>query len=198
MVNIDRVRVSLTGFVGAPGVATHYGLNGPALAADAWTFWQQVAALMPTTVNINVENSGDTLNDATGDIVGAWSAAVFVPLFGGATGSYSAPSGCCVTWLTTDVVDSHRVRGRTFVVPMGISQYQDDGSLAPGTITGLKTVADALVANSAGNFVVWSRPRAARLATPTLPGLPARAGSNHVITATRVADKVAVLRSRRD
>ena len=198
MTNIDRVRVSLTGFPGAPGVATHYGLSGTALFPLVVALWGSLAVVMPADVSIRVEASGDSINDVDGSLVGSWSIAPVTGVAGGAAGAYAAPAGACLTWLTNDILDRHRVKGRTFVVPLGNANYEADGSLTSGTASGLAAAAAAYVTNTGGNAVIWHRPRAARAATATLPARVARVGGHAIITGSRVADKVAVLRSRRD
>ena len=198
MANIDRVRVALTGFPGGPGVATMYGLSGPALFPFVVALWGHLAVVMPPDVSIRVEPSGDTINDADGTLTGGWSIAPVTGVVGAAAGAYAAPAGACITWLTSDILDHHRVKGRTFVVPLGLANYEADGTLTSGTATGLATAGAEFVTGTAGNAVVWHRPRKARAATLTLPARVARVGGHAIITGSRVADKVAVLRSRRD
>lgn len=198
MANIDRVRVSLTGFAGGPGVATHFGLNGPALHGIVRALWVSLSADMPDDVTIKVESAGDTINDTNGALVGNWSIADTPSFTGLASGSYAAPAGVVLTWLTADILDRKRVRGRTFVVPLAGTDYETNGTLAPGAIASLSSYAADYATNSAGNAVVWHRPIVARAATPTSPARAARVGGHAVITSSRVRDKVAVLRSRRD
>lgn len=198
MANIDRVRVSLTGFGGAPGVATYYGLSGPALFPSVVALWGGLAELMPASVSIKTENSGDTLNDATGDLVGSWSIAPTTGVVGVSTDVYAAPSGAAITWLTQTITAGRRLKGRTFVVPLAGTNYQNDGTLNAAAIVAILNRAQMFVDAQVGNAVVWHRPFAGSAATATRPARPATVGSNGVITACRVTDKVAILTSRRD
>lgn len=198
MANIDRVRVSLTGFVGAPGVATHYGLNGPGLFGVVRALWQSLAGAMPDDVTIKVENFGDTINDVNGSLVGSWSIADEPAFQGVDTGVYAAPAGVLLTWLTADILDRKRIRGRTFVVPAAASNYEANGTLVAAALGNFRQYAATYATNTAGNAVIWHRPIAARAATPTSPARAQRNGGHAVITGSRVSDMVAVLRSRRD
>lgn len=198
MTNIDRIRVALTGFIGAPGVCTFYGTNGPSLFPAVQAMWGSLATKMPPTVSVTVEPFGDSIEDTTGAITGSWSIAPATGFAGGASGPYSAPSGACLTWLTDSVLDGRRIKGRTFLVPLSDFIYDNDGTLKGSDVIDLRATCAAYVAAAAGAAVVWHRPRKASIATPTRPARVARLGGHGVITGSSVKDKIAVLRSRRD
>lgn len=198
MTNIDRIRVQLTGFVGGPGVATFYALNGTTAVPQLRTMWSSLAAKMPSVMAIKVISAGDTIDDVTGDLVGAWSIADAAGVQGVDAAAYPAPAGACIAWLTTTILDGKRVKGRTFLVPLGGGSYQSDGSINPANVTAITNAAAAYVTASVGNAVVWHRPRAARAADGSRPAVTARAGGNAVITSAFCVDKTMVLTSRRD
>jgi hypothetical protein len=185
MTEIYRLRSTWTGFVGSPGVSTMFFLDVATAVASVHTFWTVVAAKLPSDVHIQVENTGDILEDTTGELTGAWSAASVASIGGAMSDPYSAPSGAVVDWLTETITAGHRLRGRTFVVPLGGPTYQADGSLAAATITLIQGAADDLIASQSASFVIWHRGTGSD-------------GSNGLVTAARVPDLAAVLRSRRD
>lgn len=161
-------------------------------------FWQSIAPMLPPSVHITPERVGDTIEDTTGALTGSWVGGVVTASVGGAGGAYSAPTGAVVTWLTTTVLDGKRVRGRTFVVPLAGVDYEADGTLAVGTLSGLQAPAAQLILEQSASFVIWHRPFKGRAATATRPARPAHLGGHGLVTASRVPDLAAVLRSRRN
>lgn len=172
-----------------------YALEGPTGAEAVSALWEDLLTRMPNDVTAQVEAVGDVLNATTGELTGEWSHAAFTALTGTLTGGFAAPAGACIDWMTDTILDSHRVRGRTFVVPIGGEALQADGTLDPAAVTAFATAGGVAIAASAGNLIVWHRPR---VASAGPPAVTARAGGVAPITACRVRDKVAVLRSRRD
>lgn len=196
---VNRVRVVLAGFSGAPGVATFYGTDLATLRDGLTNFWGGLGpvGIFPSGFTATIETSGDIINSGTGAIEGTWTAPTIAPSGSGGSAQYAGPAGATVTWVTNTVADGSRIRGRTFLVPGAASAFQDDGTLIPSIVAGIKTVADAFVAATAPTFVVWHRPRLARAATGTLPAQTAHPGSLAPITGSRVPDRVQILRSRR-
>lgn len=188
MVNIQRLRVALTGFIGGPGVSTFYGLDAGALMTPVHDFYGRLLAKFPYTVTFTVEPQGDIIDPLTGDLTGSWSHAPVTSIGGSATGAYSAATGAAVSWLTGSVFDKHRLKGRTFLVPLIGNAFGADGSIDDTSLATIRASAVTLVADGVDNFVVWHRP---------LPG-GARAGGYSVVNGSFVNDKAAVLRSRRD
>jgi len=198
MTNIQRIRVALTGFVGGPGVATFYALDAPTALPSLRTLWGALAVSMPTSVSIKVLASGDTIEDTTGVLVGAWAAADAAGVVGADGSTYPAPVGACISWLTSTIFDGKRLKGRTFVVPMGGGSYQLDGTINAANITTFTNAAQAYVAAQVANALVWHRPRAAKPADGSRPAVTARAGGSAAITQGLCVDKAVVLTSRRD
>ena len=185
MTEIYRVRSIWTGFPGGPGVTTMYFLDTATAVGSIHTFWGVVAAKLPNDVHIQVENAGDILEDSTGALTGAWSSSAVSSVAGAMSDAYSAPSGAVVDWNTETIAGGRRLRGRTFIVPLGGPNYQTDGSLATLTVSALQGAADDLVASQSASFVIWHRGTGSD-------------GSSGLVTSAKVPDLAAVLRSRRD
>lgn len=189
MAQIYQVRCTWTGVPGG-GVSTFYLDPAQAAAglANLNTFWDIVRTYLPSTVVVTVPAEGESYDDVTGIPGGGWAIGTATSHTGQATGTYSAPSGAVITWLTGQVVGRRRLKGRTFLVPLGAIAYQSDGTLDAGVLVALRSAAAGLITAS-GDFLfkVWHRP------TPTSP-----TGVSALIQGSSVPDMAAVLRSRRD
>jgi hypothetical protein len=197
MVNIERVRIAWTGFPGGPGVATMYAHDGAAAMTPLQAMFDQIKASLPTNVNIQVESYGDIIDPANGDLMGGWTGTAQDLLTGADGATYPAPAGGIISWTTGTIVDGHRLKGRTYLVPMGGASYQGDGTINTANVGSISAYALELVEAGEGNFVVWHRPRVAKAADGSRPAVTARAGSYGEITGGGLRDKVVVLRSRR-
>lgn len=197
--HLARMVVNWTGFTGAPGFTNLYFRNSTPGTIDqavvdnaktkveAWIV--AVRAACPAAVLTGLDPTIGIIDDTNGELQGYMSVTVAAPAGGGATGNYSAASGGVANWSTGTVRNGRRIRGRSFMVPLGGSALDADGSLNSGHVTNLRTAATALhAATGASRFVIWAR--------PTAPGAT-DGGSAEVISST-VPDKVAVLTSRRD
>lgn len=145
----------------------------------------------PTGLSLTIPGSGDTILDTTGALDGTWSTGSSVTTNGGGVAAAAAGVGACVTWLTGGIVTGasgrpHRLRGRTFLVPLCINAYDSDGTLTSGAFTGLQSLGAAMVA--LGGLGIWHR--------PTTPG--GSNGTSYGVTGYRARDHVAFLGSRRD
>lgn len=191
---IHRVTVVWSGFQGAPGYSNFFftGDGGAGAATESRdrvrAFFNEVNDILPSEVQFVVEGEVAVIDQENGEITGY----IMVdpePVtgFGGLAGGYSAASGAVVTWNTAGVRNGRRVRGRTFIVPLGGGAYQSDGTLLGTTVTTLQTAADAMVGDGfESGFGIWSRPSGST------------AGGFYEVTGFRVPDMSAVLRSRRD
>ena len=188
MADIARVRAAWQNWPGAPGVSTFYLNNPPTQSqVDAVrAFFNALIALLPTGLTINVGNSGDVLDDATGRINGAWSVPTpEATVTATGAGNYAGNAGMCVNWLTGSVLLGRRVKGRTFLVPMVSTAFSTDGSPGSATITTVSTAAAGLVTAVGANMKVWHRPT------------QFAGGSSYTVTGSQVPDLAISLRSRR-
>lgn len=166
--------------------------------ASVRAFWSGIAGNFPAGTSIQTENSGDIIEDSTGDLTGAWTAEAVMAVAGVGPTEHAAPCGLQIRWDTAIVVHGHRLRGRTFVVPISNTNYQADGTIVEGSRAATLVVAEALLAAQNASFAIWHRPRLARPADGSVPAVEARVGSSALVTAASVPNKVVVLRSRRD
>jgi len=165
-----------------------YALDGPALVADLSAFWHEVKNYFPSQVTLQAENSGDELQDTTGNVIGAWTTGVQAVKVGVSTAKYPAPSGVCINWYTSTWIDGRRLKGKSYLVPAKGEMYDVNGTLEPTAKAGLEAEVTTFLANTATNLLVWHR--------PTTPG--GTDGASAAVTSAVIADKAAVLRSRRD
>jgi hypothetical protein len=179
--DFNKVVTTWSGFPGAPGFTTMYfdGASTPPLAA-LQTFWSTIKNIFPTTVSLQVANSGVSINLGTGKPDGTWSGTAQTPVVGTGANAYAAPAGAEVEWKTGQFSNGREIRGKTFLVPIIIATYQTDGTIADTNRDAITTAATTLMA-ATPKIGVWSR------------------GKHQWQTATsaRCLDKVVVLRSRR-
>lgn len=184
---IARVRCEWagTGVVG-PALSTFYfsgSMTG--IPAAVKTFFDSIGNQIPSGTSITTPSNGDELDEATGELTGAWTAS------GGGTtsctgaGVFAAGAGLRVRWNTANVFLGRRVRGSTFIVPIVAAAYDSNGTIQGATVTQVGNAATALVTAGAGGLRVWSRPNA--LGQYALSA----------VTSATVPDKVSTLRSRR-
>lgn len=144
------------------------------------------ADFLPSGCTIQGDGIVDNIEVTDGTLASAVPVTPPAVISGLASGAYAAPSGAVVTWLTGLVHQGRRVRGRTFFVPLGTNAFENNGTLAAGFLTNLRNAATAYIA-SAANPCIWARPD---------PGTTN--GAAFTVAAGSVADKVAILSSRRD
>jgi hypothetical protein len=198
MTHLYRYRTELTGFLGGPGIATHFFLDNETAEASLHTFWTAVSHAMPDIVRISVASSGDVIEDTTGELVGAWAGDANEVISGLTSGSFAAPAGACVRWDTSTILDGKRLRGRTFIIPWAGNGFDANGTLAATPLGTTEAAALELIIEQAESMVIWHRPFAGRAAVGSRPARAAHAGGHGLVTASSVPDKVVVLRSRRD
>lgn len=151
---------------------------------------QIIKGYIPSGVSIAVPNTGDRINDTTGELEGVWSTTGGATVPGTASAQCAAGVGACITWTTGGIVQGARgprkLRGRTFIVPLSYGVYEGDGTIEPTTLGVLRNFAAALQA--AGPLAIWHRPTSAGAAN----------GTSYGVLSNSVRDKVAFLKSRRD
>lgn len=207
MTTLYRIRTVWSGFPGAPGYTNLYFgttdplLAGAGIAASAVrTFWNSLAGMIPNGASLQVEAAVAEIEDYSGEQVGELQVTPAPAVVTGtSSGAYTAPSGAVITWGTGAYRFGRKVKGRTYIVPLGAGSYDATGTLESSHQSGLQAAAAALV-GSAAHLVVYSRPRAAK-AAERIDGsdaVDARVGASTGVTSATVADRAAVLRSRRD
>lgn len=186
------VQIISSGFPGQPGY-TNLALGGadgfsPTVGVDGIAaFVSALGQVFPSTWSAKIDTTIKVFNDATGELVRYESAtpAQTTPVSGVMGGSYGAGvAGACIAWSTNGINRGRKIRGRSFMVPLGAAAYQNDGSLDAGVIVALQDAANALIVPSKG-LVVWSRPRLK---------LGGRVGA---VVSARIEDKASYLRTRR-
>lgn len=195
MATIVRVQALWTGFQGAPGYTSWYGISdgdsgaaATALAARMRTFWDGIKGLIPTIVDIKVQRVYQVLDTITGNITAETALAADPALVTGtAAGNFAAAAGACINWETGVFnANGRRIRGRTYVVPIASSATENDGTLS-ATALGALTAGATAALGGTGSLGVFTRPPAG--------GGP---GDFNIAISALVKDKTAVLRSRRD
>jgi hypothetical protein len=188
MANMNRCRVALTGVAGLPGVATHYFDTSVTDVSPIRVFWDSVKSAFPTSMQIQVANSGDTIDASNGNIVGAWSGPAQTVVAGsGGAGSYTSTAGIVVEWICPDPINGRRPLGKTYLVPCMAALFDSSGTIANTTVTTFQAAGLALVQGLGGGgaLKVWHRPK---------NGV---GGSAAAVSNCRVPDKQVILRSRR-
>lgn len=201
--SLDRVNVAWQNWPGAPGVSTFFfGSTSQAKQDALRTFFDAIKALIPSGLTIQVPSTGDIIDEATGNITGTWSVATpEAVVTGTGAGAYAGNAGLVVHWLTSTIIGTRRLRGRTFIVPTIATTFETNGSPTATAMSTLSTAATALVTATTPGLSVWSRPVAAhtKYDPKTGVGTPvaARAGGVGTVSAVRVPDLAISLRSRR-
>lgn len=183
-----------TGFSGAPGYTNLYtrfaGIittNVDNMMTGMNKFCDDLHFSLPNSVHVRPVAEIKQFDEATGALLGLHTPAPAPVDWAGSGGTtYASPVGACISWGTGGINRGKRVRGRTFLVPLAGAAFDTDGTLLPGFLGPLNGVATNWRTSSAYETVVWSRPRAGA------------GGAAFDILSHRIADKAAVLRSRRD
>jgi hypothetical protein len=194
MVNIWRVTADWSGGKIGTGFTNLFFTGGVSTAqasADAAraffnTAYSTAGGALPTGISIGFRSGVDEIDPANGELVTTLPVTAPATITGADTGVYAAVAGACITWLTQGVLIGKRVRGRTFLVPVGANYLQNDGTLSTLAQTNINNAAAALIA-AAPEFCIWRRPK-----SKVLGG-----GSSHAVLASRLQDKTAFLTSRR-
>lgn len=199
MSDFFRVVVKWTGFNGGPGFTNLFFQTSGATAVtlpdaqdavnkvESWT--SSISNHLPTSVTVQVDPTVVEMNEQNGMQIGFLATTGPAAHVGGDSTGYSAASGACFNWYTNGVRNGRRVRGRTFIVPLGGGKYDSQGTLSTTTVNSFTTATNTLIAaSSLSQLTVWSRPSA--------PG--ATDGQAHQVTNYTLPDKAAILTSRRD
>ena len=189
---ITRLQVGFSGGQIGAGVATHYAIPGNQLQPAFAAFWSYISNTAQTSATfVNVPNFGDTINVESGKLEAVWSFGTALNRSGAGPGAHAAGVGACVTWITGGIVNGHRVKGRTFLVPLALTAYDTDGTINDTVLSDLRSACTVLLGATGDAFGIYSRPVADG------PGVEGRDGTFHPVTGFRIADRVSTLRTRR-
>lgn len=188
MTALNKIPVSWGSWPGAPGVSTFYSFGGNLDndTAAIRAFFNSLVAQIPSGITLSVPGVGDVIDDNDGKITGAWNATAAPAIVTGTgSGVYAGNAGGVVHWLTAGVANGHRIRGRTFIVPLISTAFDSGGSLSTTALSALRNAATAMIAAGAGDFRVWHRP------------VGGTGGSAAAVLTSSVPDLAITLRSRR-
>jgi hypothetical protein len=199
MSSFFRVVLNWTGFNGGPGFTNLYfktagdtavlltDAQNAVTKVDAWA--TALSNHLPAAVSVRVDPTVTEMNEQTGAQIGFLPTTAPAAHPGGDSSGYSAASGACFNWYTSGALNGRRVRGRTFIVPLGGTKYDSTGTLASTTVTSFQTATQTLLDNnSVSRLQVWHRPS---VAAPT-------SGAAFPVEFYTLPDKAAILTSRRD
>jgi len=199
MVQLARIKVNWTQFIGAPGYTNLYWrdpgsadmsqavVNSAVTAVDTWL--NAFQSSIPNGVSYVIDPAVDVIEDTTGHLVNLFTATPAASRLGTAVGNFAAGSGAVVNWKTQNLRNNRKIRGRTFMVPYSSAAMDAQGTLDNTKLTAVRTATGNMIsAFGTSALVVWCR--------PTTQG-----GSDGVaatVTGYTIPDMAAVLRSRRD
>lgn len=201
MTEMLRITTRWTGFTGAPGFTVmHFRDFGgtPPVLSDAqaavdkvYAFFNAIKAYFPAQVTVQVLGEAEIIEDTNGqlqDILVATTPAAIVGT-AGTTVAYAAALGAVVSWRTGLVRNGRRIRGRTFLVPLTSSAFDNTGTLLPAALTVFNAAAVTLRDTTGiADLGVYARPT-------TTGGTD---GEWALITGHSIPDMGSILRSRRD
>lgn len=159
MATVSRVEAQWSGpGITGPALSVFYtiGLGGD-LAVELRAMYQAIRDLIPTGHSVLVSGAGETYDSVTGAFTGVWTAdPAPAVVTGNGSGGFAAGAGGRLVWTTNGVTNSRRVRGSTFIVPLGGNSYNASGGITSASVG--SAAAAAFVAATAGEFVIWTRP----------------------------------------
>lgn len=180
-----KVPVAWTTGIGGTGVSVFYSGETDDLTTNLATFFNAIKSSFPNAVTWTIPAAGDKINDEDGALAGAWVGGTGATITGtGGSGAYVAGTGAYVRWVTGAVVGRRKLQGRTFLCPLMITSFDAFGTINDTEKTAMQNAATTLAATD--KLIIWHRPS---------PG--GSDGTNRLVLAGVVPDKVTSLRSRR-
>lgn len=188
MADISRVRVELTGpAVIGPSVTTLHTTGAPGALMSAWSLLLiAFKPNSPSTLTWTFPSSGEVIDSTTGLATGTWTATPPPSIVGSDNGSYAAGVGERIVWGTDTFHAGRRIKGSTYIVPLGAGAYATDGRLNATMRGTQQTAVNTFVTAMSGAFCILTR----RSARNPIGGLAA-------VTSGTVPNSVSWLRSRR-
>ena len=148
-------------------------------------FWSALAGILDQQTSWRIQTTGRILDEASGTLTGLWSDPTNRAGNGNQTGEpVSNSTQALIRWVTDDVVNGRRIRGRTFI-PGLTNKAITAGEVSASALNAMETAAAAYA--DASGLVIWHRPDDS-----------GSGGSVHSVTASSVWNEFAVLRGRRD
>lgn len=187
MSTVARTRVTFSGAacVGA-GVSTWYWDDSVTGVVDAiGDFYDAIKSAFPDKLTITIPNTGDILTAETGELEGTWTEGDVRVITGTDTGNFVLGTGARLVLRTSGINAGRRVRGSVFLVPLGVSVFNEDDALANTFVAGANAAAATMITAAAGALRVFSPPKGIR------------PGKQSEVTSASVPDAVSWLRSRR-
>jgi hypothetical protein len=204
MASIYQVTAIWAGFQGAPGyskfafsdLTTDAARN--AAGAGIRSFFEAFKAYLYSGWSVAVQAEVLEYNAINSDLVGV-AAMTTVPAatVGTATPTtYAGGSGAAITWSTGVILAGHRVKGRTFLVPV-VGANESDGTLLTAARTAMETGGNALIAVATADFCIWGKTWAKDSLGHTIQPPQQTGGQPCSVISCSVKDMAAQLRSRR-
>jgi hypothetical protein len=194
---MQKMTATWTGWSGAPGTTSIY-FQGAAIVNPSVlkAFFDAVAPYTPTTVTIQVNNSGELVDPPSGKVTGSWSTSSVASTAGTATAQAMTPSsGIQVRIETGTFRDGKHIRGRFYLIPGATGSYTNTGQITGTVTSAIQTAANTLVSASGSQIGVYHR---ALYDTSVKPPVLKRSGEFIVAQSLLVLGKPASLTSRRD
>lgn len=190
MASIARITALWTGTtVVGGGVSTFYSSNlSPGGFCTALrTYFVTTGGSIASGTTITIQPTGDLIDENTGALTGAWSTTPPAAVICSGSANWASGVGTRQVWNTAGITRRRRVKGSTFLVPLGGNLYDGTGSIADATVAILQGAGATLLAADSGSMRIWSRPS----------GAGASDGAAHAVLSCSTPDRVSWLRSRR-
>lgn len=184
------------GYTGSPGYTKlKFAPNvtaGPttaevnAAAAASRALLAATASMMPSAVSYNCQSTAQVFSDA-GVLQSEVGVGVLPATINGSGGTtYPGGVGGVIYWNTGAVNGGHKVRGRTYLVPLANAAFAGDGTLATALVSSLQTAVNTFVGSGTSPCV-----------NTRALGKPGRVNGTIQILSGTVKDRTAFLRTRR-
>lgn len=135
-----------------------YNQDAVATAIRAWFENRKIA--LPNDVTIRYPTEMKVIATATGELVDILPVAGLPSTVGTSTGVWANGMGRVVRWTTGEVVNGHRVKGHTYLVPSA-DVYENNGDIYAATIAADNVAHGNLLtalSEAAAPLGVWTRP----------------------------------------